>query len=65
MDDSYLDSKREQYSHKASSHGAHGEAGSRHGGGHHTHHAHMVADFRRRFRISLILTFPVLALAPP
>lgn len=35
--------------------------GTGHGG---SHHAHMVADFRRRFWISLILTFPVLALAP-
>src|ERR1700745_2203209 len=31
------------------------------GGG---HHAHMVADFRRRFWVSLILSIPVLALAP-
>jgi Cu2+-exporting ATPase len=31
---------------------------------HHDHHAHMVADFRRRFWISLALTVPVLALAP-
>lgn len=31
-----------------------------HGG----HHAHMVADFRRRFWISLALTVPVLILAP-
>ena len=28
------------------------------------HHAHMVADFKRRFWISLALTVPVLALAP-
>ncbi len=31
------------------------------GGG---HHAHMVADFRRRFWISLVLTIPILALSP-
>ncbi len=30
----------------------------------HAHHAHMVADFRRRFWVSLVLTVPVLALAP-
>ncbi len=38
-----------------------------HGGGHEGHeghHAKMVADFRRRFRVSLVLTFPILALAP-
>ncbi len=33
-------------------------------GGHHSHHAHMVADFRRRFWISLVLSVPVVALAP-
>ncbi len=33
-------------------------------GGHHDHHAHMVADFRRRFWISLILTGPILLLSP-
>ncbi|MFB6351922.1 MAG: heavy metal translocating P-type ATPase, partial [Bradymonadaceae bacterium] len=31
---------------------------------HGDHHEHMVADFRRRFWISLILTIPVLILAP-
>src|SRR3569832_1218935 len=33
-------------------------------GGHHDHHAHMVADFRKRFWISLVLTLPILALSP-
>ena len=33
-------------------------------GGEHSHHAGMVADFRRRFWISTVLTLPVLALAP-
>ena len=32
--------------------------------GHEDHHAHMAADFRRRFWISLVLTLPVLALSP-
>jgi len=31
---------------------------------HHDHHAHMVADFRRRFWVSMALTFPILVLAP-
>jgi Cu2+-exporting ATPase len=35
-----------------------------HHGGRGSHHAHMVADFRRRFRVSLILSVPVLALSP-
>jgi Cu2+-exporting ATPase len=34
------------------------------GHGRHGHHAHMIADFRRRFWVSLILTVPVLALSP-
>ena len=32
--------------------------------GHHDHHAHMAADFRKRFWISLVLTLPILALSP-
>src|SRR4030042_409381 len=31
---------------------------------HEDHHAHMVADFRRRFWISLIITIPILLLSP-
>ncbi|AKB76344.1 Lead, cadmium, zinc and mercury transporting ATPase [Methanosarcina lacustris Z-7289] len=34
------------------------------GKGHEDHHAHMLADFRKRFIISFILTFPVLLLSP-
>jgi Cu2+-exporting ATPase len=46
-------------------HGHHPDHGTSTGnGGGHGHHAHMVADFRRRFWISLALTIPVLALAP-
>jgi len=32
--------------------------------GHHDHHAHMVADYRKRFWISLLLTVPILLLSP-
>ncbi|MFA5422679.1 MAG: heavy metal translocating P-type ATPase [Phycisphaerae bacterium] len=35
-----------------------------HGHDNTSHHAHMVQDFKRRFWISLVLTVPVLALAP-
>jgi len=35
-----------------------------HAGGHREHHAMMVADYRRRFWVSLALTLPVLGLAP-
>ncbi|MCF8024020.1 MAG: copper-translocating P-type ATPase [Desulfobacteraceae bacterium] len=47
--------------------GAHGQKGhGDHGGqgGHGEHHAHMVADFKKRFWISLALTVPVLFFSP-
>jgi Cu2+-exporting ATPase len=56
--------------------GGHGDGhgnshGKSHGNGHEMsdhnggdHHAHMVAEFRRRFWISLVLTIPILALSP-
>jgi P-type Cu2+ transporter len=46
-----------------SAHGDHAMHGGGHGG-HRAHHAHMVADFRRRFWVSLALTVPILALSP-
>lgn len=30
----------------------------------HDHHRHMMADFKRRFIVTLVLTLPVLALSP-
>lgn len=44
-------------------HDRHGQQGGR-GGDHHAHHVHMVADFMRRFWISLALSVPVLLLSP-
>ncbi|MBD3349075.1 MAG: copper-translocating P-type ATPase [Candidatus Eisenbacteria bacterium] len=48
-------------------HGGHDGPHDRNGhGGHHDHHAHhaaMVADFRRRFWISLVITVPILFLS--
>jgi len=48
--------------------GEHGECGEpRQGhrqGGHEDHGSHMVADFKKRFRIAAILTLPLLALSP-
>ncbi len=35
-----------------------------HPGDHRSHHARMIADFRRRFWVSLALTLPILALSP-
>ena len=50
--------------HESASH-AGGAAGAPRRAGHdaHSHHAHMVADFRRRFWISLALTVPILAIS--
>lgn len=36
----------------------------KHGHDHHNHHAHMAANFRKRFWISLVLTLPILVLSP-
>ncbi len=44
--------------HKAMMHMGHGGPGTG------NHHAHMVADFRKRFWISLIVTIPILFLSP-
>jgi len=41
-----------------------GHAGMSAQGGHGSHHAMMVADFRKRFWVSLLLTIPVLLLSP-
>ncbi len=35
-----------------------------HGNAGHDHHAHMVADYRRRFFVSLVVTIPILLLSP-
>jgi len=51
--------------HEHASH-AHASAGASEHAGHdaHSHHAHMVADFRRRFWVSLALSVPILAISP-
>lgn len=48
----------------SSQHADHVHEGNEAQQNHQDHHAHMVADFRRRFWVSLALTFPVLAMAP-
>ncbi|WP_051295059.1 copper-translocating P-type ATPase [Maridesulfovibrio bastinii] len=45
--------KNHEHSHSSSS-----------GGGHSSHHAHMVKDFQKRFFVSLILTLPIMWLSP-
>ncbi|MGA1795083.1 MAG: copper-translocating P-type ATPase [bacterium] len=61
----------EQHDHAAHSGPDHGEdrSGNNHQGhqaahDHRDHHAHMVADFKRRFWVSTIITIPILALSP-
>ncbi len=51
-------------SHGNGNHAGHETAEDKHGHGHHDHHARMVADFRKRFWISLALSIPILALSP-
>ena len=47
--------------HEGMEHQGHGPSGGKEHGNHHTH---MLADFRKRFIVSFILTFPVLLLSP-
>lgn len=47
--------------HEGMKHEGHEAAG---GKGHGNHHTHMLEDFRKRFIISFVLTFPVLLLSP-
>jgi Cu2+-exporting ATPase len=59
----------DHHKHKSIPHTSHGKGMHHHGEhqehqGHGGHHAHMVADFRKRFWISLVLTIPVLMLSP-
>ena len=42
----------------------HHEMQSKAGHDHSVHHKHMIADFRKRFRISLLITIPILLISP-
>ncbi len=53
--------QHEGVGHKGMGHEGHMPSG---GKDHGNHHAHMLEDFRRRFIVSFILTFPVLLLSP-
>ncbi|MFW5851504.1 MAG: heavy metal translocating P-type ATPase, partial [Bacteroidota bacterium] len=46
-------------SHKNKEHNKHNTSHN-----HHNHHAMMIADFRKRFWVSLLITFPILLLSP-
>lgn len=54
-------SNHKHHGHKDGDHDSHE---NHENGNHHDHHAHMVADFKRRFWISLILSVPIVLLAP-
>jgi Cu2+-exporting ATPase len=57
-DHSSMDHDMHKAKHASNSHRHHSRAGAQ------SHHAHMAADFRQRFWISLVLTFPILVLSP-
>jgi Cu2+-exporting ATPase len=50
--------------HQAMGHDMRGAGQDRAAHQHHDHHTRMVADFKRRFWIALVLTVPVLILSP-
>jgi Cu2+-exporting ATPase len=61
------DDSDEASSHADHAHSADGQDHEEYAGGgenHQGHHAEMVADFRRRFWVSLVATVPILALSP-
>jgi P-type Cu2+ transporter len=49
---------------KFDEHAMHMKHGQHEDHGHGDHHAHMVADFKKRFWVSLIITIPILILSP-
>ena len=53
--------KHEEMKHEGMEHKGHEAAG---GKGHGNHHTHMLEDFKRRFIVSFVLTFPILLLSP-
>ncbi|ARA94525.1 copper-translocating P-type ATPase [Rhodothermaceae bacterium RA] len=50
--------------HGNADHGNADHGNADHGNAGHDHHAHMVADYRRRFFVSLVVTIPILLLSP-
>ncbi|MEK6477063.1 copper-translocating P-type ATPase [Catalinimonas sp. 4WD22] len=59
-----MDHQHEQHTHAQQHQQEHEH--HQHGGGHdhHDHHAHMIEDFKKRFWVSLVITLPILVLAP-
>ncbi|MFD2432882.1 copper-translocating P-type ATPase [Mesonia maritima] len=64
MDHSKMDHKKEDHSkmnHGDGDHSGHNPGHGEHG---HDHHKMMIADFRKRFWVTLILTIPILIISP-
>jgi Cu2+-exporting ATPase len=57
----YEGMKQEEMKHEGMKHEGHEATGGKEHGNHHTH---MLEDFRKRFIVSFVLTFPVLLLSP-
>lgn len=56
--------KEHQHDHHDHQHHEHDGHGDHEGHNHHDHHKHMIEDFKRRFWISLVITLPIVVLAP-
>ncbi len=64
MDHSKMKHKKEDHSkmnHKGGDHSGHNPGHGEHG---HDHHKMMIADFRKRFWVTLVLTIPILFFSP-
>ncbi|QGH36290.1 cadmium-translocating P-type ATPase [Gracilibacillus salitolerans] len=56
--------EHDEHDHVHDKHKSHGHDHGSHGGHGHHDHGNMVADFKKKFFISLIITIPILALSP-
>ncbi|VAX27815.1 Lead, cadmium, zinc and mercury transporting ATPase; Copper-translocating P-type ATPase [hydrothermal vent metagenome] len=64
MNNHEMDHSHEHMDHNAHSHNHHGSGSHDEHKGHASHHEHMIADFRKRFWISLAVSIPILLLSP-
>lgn len=60
-----MDVEHHQHKHHYHEHNEEDHSEHQHGSyNHHDHHAHMIEDFKKRFWVSLIITAPIVVLAP-
>lgn len=64
MDDSKMKHKKEDHSKMNHGKGDHSGHNPGHGQMGHDHHKMMIADFRKRFWVTLVLTIPILFFSP-